>query len=355
MPKIKINLINDPSIAYEKVQVDCYNDEMNLIPLNSNPFQNFRLPTNYVVDNAKILGISNLILNKNNLCAINNLVFNPRNNDKIFDKSENNISFDKKNLYFNIVYEEKIKKGIFLGAHWNYGHWMFNHLARLYYCQLDYKDNVIIVNNSIDNDKFKILKYFNISDDKIKIIKKGTMLNVEKLIIPQMPWHSLNGQTWWAPNSFNFIRKQIGSNLVSHNECNTNIFITRSTARWRKVINENRLFDIAKNYNFELVDIGNLSVDEQINLGKKTRNLISPFGANSNFFINLPKGAKFIELAPPINSMNVSGSFSTACEIDYIQIKGTPVKKEGVSDLDADYTIDENEFMKKLQNFCDLI
>ena len=63
-----------------------------------------------------------------------------------------------------------------------------------------------------------------------------------------MPWHSLNGQTWWAPNSFNFLRKQIGSNLVSHNECKTNIFITRSSARWRKVINENRLFDIAKNY-----------------------------------------------------------------------------------------------------------
>ena len=160
---------------------------------------------------------------------------------------------------------------------------------------------------------------------------------------------------WWAPNSFNFIRKQIGSNLVSHNECKTNIFITRSSARWRRVINENRLFDIAKNYKFELVDIGNLSVDEQINLGKKTRNLISPFGANSNFFINLPKGAKFIELAPPINSMNVSGSFSTACEIDYLQIKGTPVKQEGVSDLDANYTIDENEFMKKMQNFCDLI
>ena len=84
MPKIKINLINDPTIAYEKVEVDCYNDQMNLIPLNSNPFQNFRLPTNYIVDDAKILGISNLILNKNNLCAINNLVFNSRNNDKIF-------------------------------------------------------------------------------------------------------------------------------------------------------------------------------------------------------------------------------------------------------------------------------
>ena len=34
MPKIKINLINDPTIAYEKVEVDCYNDQMNLIPLN---------------------------------------------------------------------------------------------------------------------------------------------------------------------------------------------------------------------------------------------------------------------------------------------------------------------------------
>ena len=36
------------------------------------------------------------------------------------------------------------------------------------------------------------------------------------------------------------------------------------------------------------------------------------FGANSNFFLNLPSGANVIELAPPMDSMNVTGPFAVA-------------------------------------------
>ena len=58
MERIKVDLINDPNIAYQRVDVDNYNEEMNLRPLNSNPFQNFRIPSNYLVNDAKILGMS---------------------------------------------------------------------------------------------------------------------------------------------------------------------------------------------------------------------------------------------------------------------------------------------------------
>ena len=81
---------------------------------------------------------------------------------------------DNKNIYFDALNEENLVKGIFLGSHWNYGHWLFNHLARLYYCQSSYKDCHIIVNNSLDSDKFRILKYFNIADENIKILKHQT-------------------------------------------------------------------------------------------------------------------------------------------------------------------------------------
>tara|TARA_A100001037_G_C15073045_1_gene600381 strand:- start:457 stop:1443 length:987 start_codon:yes stop_codon:yes gene_type:complete len=327
---------------------------MNLRPLNSNPFQNFRIPSNYLVNDAKILGMSNLILNKKNICAINNIVFNIRNNNKIFHESEKSITYDNKNIFFDVINEENISKGVFLGSNWNYGHWLFNHLARLYYCQSSYKDCHIIVNNSIDAEKFEVLKYFNIPKENIKILNSGTLLNVEKLIIPQMPWHSLNGLLWWAPNSFKFLRESLGCNKILNSECKLNIFITRSTARWRKVTNEIQLFNIAKKYNFELIDIGTLTVDEQINLGRQTRNLISPFGANSNFFINIPSGAKFLELAPPLDRMNVSGPFSVASQIEYIQLIGRPDKKENQRDLDSDYIIDESVFQKKIQEFCDI-
>ena len=351
MDRIKVSLINDPNIAYKKVDVDNYNEEMNLKPLNSNPFQNFRIPSNYLVTDAKILGMSNLILNKKNICAINNIVFNVRNNDKIFHESEKSIKYENKNIYFDFINEENISEGIFLGSHWNYGHWLFNHLSRLYYCQSSYKNCHIIVNNSIDHEKFEVLKYFNIPIENIKILNSGTLLNVEKLIIPQMPWHSLNGQLWWAPNSFKYIRENLGCNEILRSECKLNVFITRSTARWRKVMNEMQLFNIAKKYNFELIDIGALSVDEQINLGRQTRNLISPAGANSNFFINMPKGAKFLELAPPLDRMNVSGPFAIASQLEYLQLIGKPDKKENQSNLDSDYFIDENVFLNKMKNF----
>lgn len=351
MKKIKINLINDPNVAYKKADVENYKEEMNLKPTNSDQLKNFRIPKNYHVNEAKILGMSNLILNKNHICAINEIVFNARNSDKIFNKNEKSFKYDNKDLYFEAVNEESISKGIFLGAHWNYGHWLYNHLARLYYCQSSYKDCHIIVNNSIDHDKFKIFKYFNIPDENIKILNAGTILNVEQLIIPQMPWHSLNGKLWWSPNSFKFLRENIGCNEYLNSKCKLNIFITRSSARWRKVVNEMKLFDIVKKYNFQLLDVGALTVDEQIALGKQTRNLISPLGANSNFFINMPIGAKFLELSPPINQMNVGGLFSIASRLNYYQLIGRPEKKENQRELDSDYFIDESEFHKKIKDF----
>lgn len=354
MKRIKVNLIDDPNVAYKKVEVENYKEEMNLKPIKPDNFNNFRIPKNYHVNEAKILGMSNLILNKNYICAINDMVFNVRNRDKIFHKNEKNFKHDNRDLYFETINEESISKGIFLGSHWNYGHWLFNHLARLYYCQSSYKDYPIIVNGSIDYDKFKIFKYFDIPDENIKILNAGTLLNVEQLIIPQMPWHSHNGKLWWSPSSFKFLREKMGCHEKLNNKCNTNIFITRSSARWRRVKNEIQLFNIAKKYNFELLDVGTLTVDEQINLGKQTRNLISPLGANSNFFINMPIGAKFLELSPPINQMNVGGLFSIASQLDYFQLIGKPDKQENQSELDSDYFVDEDEFQKKIQDFCDL-
>lgn len=350
MENIKFKLFKNPNEVYEKVAVDNYSDEMRLEPLSINPFQNFRKPTNYFLKDAKILGLSNLILNRKNECAVNNIVFNPKNNDKIFHESETSIKINKDHFSFESSKEKNIKKGIFLGSHWNYGHWLFNHVGRLYYCQSIFKKNLIIVNKSIDESKFQIFEYFNIPKENIKIIDKGESLKVEELIIPQMPWHSLNGQVWWSPNSFNFIRENLGINKINFKEAKLNIFITRSNARWRKILNEKKLFDIASKFNFKIIDIGKLSPHEQVNLGKQTKNLISPLGANSNFFINLPKNAKFLELAPPMKQMNVSGSFSVASGIKYLQIIGKP-EKENINNIDINYSINESEFLEKIKLF----
>ena len=85
-----------------------------------------------------------------------------------------------------------------------------------------------------------------------------------------------------------------------------------------------------------------MSIKQQFELGQQTSCLITPLGANSNFFLNLPAGANVIELAPPMDSMNVTGPFAMASGLHFKQIVGTSNNIPGISKIDQDYSVDSS-------------
>ena len=248
-------------------------------------------------------------------------------------------------LKFNQGGENYIKNAIFLGSHPNYGHWLFNHLGRLKYIKKITKDTQVIVQGTASQNQIDLLTYFGIEPANIHRTKTGITLNVGHLIIPQIPWHRLDGSgVWWSPSAISYLSEQIRSNRNANRSSKRRVFITRQNTLWRRVLNEEELFQVAMTLGFELIDIGQMRTDEQIKLGQQTEVLISPLGANSNFFSFMPRSSHMIELAPPMNCMNVTGTFCNAAGISYHQLIGTPVQSNTNQSIDADYYINKHSF-----------
>ena len=113
--------------------------------------------------------------------------------------------------------------------------------------------------------------------------------------------------------------------------------------------------DTANNIaNGNVIDAADLNAAEQIELGKKTRFLFSPIGANSNFFINMPSNSLMLESAPPMPNMNVSGAFARACGIQYFQLIGEPLVDLKKTEINYDYIISDEDISSAIENFLRL-
>ena len=120
--------------------------------------------------------------------------------DKVIDKEEDAFLVDDKQIVFSSKSETFLDTAVFIGGHWNFGHWLFNHVAR--FCFLDEglrQDATVLVPNSLNAKQLEILKHLGVNDSNIYIIKSGTIVNVGDLLVPQMPWHSLSEfGSWWS-------------------------------------------------------------------------------------------------------------------------------------------------------------
>jgi capsular polysaccharide biosynthesis protein len=76
------------------------------------------------------------------------------------------------------------------------------------------------------------------------------------------------------------------------------IFISRSNSR-RKLINENEILPVIKDFGFEVVHCEDLSFKEQIKLFSEAKIILGDHGSGMNNQIFSPPGAKTIELYNP--------------------------------------------------------
>jgi len=362
MNEIAVSLFQNPSTVYRPIRSPLQGEESLLRPIAKDPFDHqcfFRAPINYLVENARILGASNLILNRDNEAALENICFNPRIADKIFDKEESCHRVVDGQIFFEPQTTANLENAIFLGSHWNYGHWLFNHLSRLYFCEDLNSETIVVVSSTLNKRYASYLEFFGIRKENIFEIQPGMVLEVANLMIPQMPWNSLSDRSaWFAPGCVDFIREALGTNGPSTGAADLKIFLSRKKARWRRVINEDQLFDYVKSYGFSRIDPADLSVDEQIDIGIRTKMLISPFGANSNFLINLPTGAAVMELSPPLDSMNVSQYFADAAGLSYQQVFGSPEltsydnsQSQELASIDFNYVVEMSLFKQRFHEY----
>ena len=274
------------------------------------------------VNNAKILGDSNIILNEDSNACVESIVFNPKVKNKIFGSNyldhfllEDGVNtfLASKNNYFD--------GAIFIGSSWNFGHWLHNHLARLIYFDEAKIELPIIINANTPKNYIECLKLLGIKEKNIIYLKAGEVNFFNKLYIPMMPWHlDHNLGMWWTPNSFSTLRNYFSIDQHVDNK-ELKIYLTRNSNHGR-LENEDKIFNELKKFGFIRIAPSELSIKEQVELAGKASVVISPQGAGAFFFLFMQDSAKLIELAPPGATLDITGPFAKKCNLNFKQIIG---------------------------------
>ena len=193
------------------------------------------------------------------------------------------------------VIHGKIAVGLQAGA-WNYYHWMTEILPRLRLLQesgIDFDYLYIPVDYQFMKETLDILGF-----DKSKIIEpedNNFYIQADELIVSSM----LHVQGHLSPFVIDFLRntfmplseKNIDASIFSKR-----IFISRSRAKKRKIINEDQVFELFKKHGFVRYHLEDLSVLEQVTLFSHAEIIVGEHGAGLTNIVFATPGTKVIEI-----------------------------------------------------------
>ena len=161
----------------------------------------------------------------------------------------------------------------------NYYHFLYDFLPRIELLKrakiLNFEEIEFFL---IQYNKLRVfesgLAALGIEDKKIKKIKKGDYLEFSRLIVPTVPTKSTHVPLWVT----DFLRKTfLGPRKLSF--VKKRIFVSRKNAKKRKIKNEKELIPILKELNFDIVELEEMSIQEQANCFSKAEVVVASHGA----------------------------------------------------------------------------
>ncbi|VGO12282.1 hypothetical protein PDESU_00833 [Pontiella desulfatans] len=173
----------------------------------------------------------------------------------------------------------------------NYFHWTLDSVPRLSLLQgmANEIDGYYIDNQS----RFHLewLGMLGIPQEKIVEASPECHIEAKELFVPSFA--GLPGLP--SPEGLDFVR----SFMPPTSGEGRRLYISRSGARRRRILNENEILPLLEKYGFETVHPGKLTVAEQMKLFASASVIVSPHGAELTNLAFCPSGAKVIELFSP--------------------------------------------------------
>ena len=205
-----------------------------------------------------------------------------------------------------------------------YYHWMMDVLPRIGLLQksqssLDHIDWFVV--NSLNHSFQKeTLSALGIPREKIIESDRISHIKAQTLIVPSFPGHL----DWVSPGTIDFLRHTflsqetsatvqqdtsaskrvpspppIASTLGSHPTSGKRIYISRTQAKYRNVLNEDEVVNCLIALNFEIVQLETCSVTQQAQLFSQVDVIISPHGSSLTNLVFCQPGTHVIELFTP--------------------------------------------------------
>ncbi len=199
-------------------------------------------------------------------------------------------SFIKNRLLGN--YEKINSETIWITDDWSKGyfHWMTDALPRLLAVRQKLNGATLLLPGAYRNEKFVIPSLKPLFDGDIEFVDKNTRCKTLYLPMQTAPTGNYNENIINGLRSiFTDYGKEIKSDLESER-----IYISRRKARWSKIVNEEEVYKVLKEYNFKVLYFEDYLFEQQLKIALEAKFLISNHGASlTNMLFMKPKGSVF--------------------------------------------------------------
>ncbi|MBB6610433.1 glycosyltransferase family 61 protein [Pontibacter sp. Tf4] len=178
-------------------------------------------------------------------------------------------------------------------------HWFFDCLPRLYFLLQQVQEPIqLIMRRDLPAYQYETLQFLLQEHPNVEVMYIGEheKWEVEQFILPSF---ISNPQSGYLPLQVSqWLREAIWKGYqVKHTGSKKRIYISRSKAKTRRVLNEPELLPLLSNYGFEIVRAEELSYQEQVQLFYNTEAVIAPHGAGLTNLL-FAENCKVLELHP---------------------------------------------------------
>lgn len=224
--------------------------------------------------------------------------------------------------------ESKNETIAFLASGWSdnlYYHWMFDVVARIALIQdssmkFEQIDKFVF---KLDQKKFQeeTLIALNIPQDKIINVNHVCHWQVKNLIIP---FRSSLANIKTLPWACHFLKNLFLAESQGHNNSKypDRIYISRSQAIWRKVLNEEDIQNFLEKKGFVSLTLENMTVKEQAIYLANAKVIVAPHGAGLVNLVFCQTGTKVIEIFAPTYVPNMYWQISNICNLKHFHLLG---------------------------------
>lgn len=224
-----------------------------------------------------------------------------------------------------------------------YSHFLFDSISRgflLEECGLHFRDfNHIIINNLESPFQRELLIKLGIRPSQLVCLATSKTIRCDELILPSYP----SGLGQYHPGALNWLRKTFLSS-TSNSRLAERIFISRSMAKSRRIVNESQIDEVLARHGFRKVFLERLPILEQFSLFSTASQIIAPHGAGLANLVFAPEGARVLELFPSGSLNACYWTLSNYQGFAYSCLVSPKVQhKEGHADISVD--------PKSFQNF----
>jgi capsular polysaccharide biosynthesis protein len=205
--------------------------------------------------------------------------------------------------------ELEVKAAVLLGGSRNHYHWLVDYLPRLERLLAErelWGGAKLLVNAGLTAGQRDSLRLLGIGQDELLPVPDGTAVRAGRLLVTPVGTHAGKPRL----ETLAWLRAAFG---IAGAPSGRRLYVSRSDASVRRVVNEAELVPALRKLGFEVVVPGRLSFEQQVAAFAGASVIVGPHGAGLTNMVFAPPGARVVELIAGRTPMVFFDALAESC------------------------------------------